>query len=156
MPSGSHHSQFLCHIRCPAHLQFHPRCPRILLLHTLTSQRKLTNSDKDSAVDTQSVCTHTRVAHFSVTLSLRGVQTSRTRVAQGVCSAHVTSLHLTLSILMFHPPSLPFPHDHFDTSFLSAPSLPNCSRIRKRGSGALPHERWGVWPPGRSHALHRL
>ena len=59
LPGPSHHSQFLCHIRCPAHLQYHPRCPRILLLHTLTSQRKLTESDKDSAVDTQSVCTHT-------------------------------------------------------------------------------------------------
>ena len=30
-------------------------------------------------------------AHFSDTLSLRGVQTSRTRMAQGVCSAHVVS-----------------------------------------------------------------
>ena len=35
------HSQFLCHIQCPARLQFHPRCPRILLLHTSTIQRKL-------------------------------------------------------------------------------------------------------------------
>ena len=28
--------------------------------------------------------------------------------------------------------------------------------IRKRGSSALPHERRGVWLPGRRHALHRL
>ena len=28
--------------------------------------------------------------------------------------------------------------------------------IRKRGSSALPHERRGVWPPGRSDALHKL
>ena len=40
-------------------------------------------------------------AHFSDTFSLRGVQTSRTRMAQNVCSAHVISLHLTLSILPF-------------------------------------------------------
>ena len=49
-----HHSQFLSHFRCPAHLQFHPRCPRILLIHTLTSQRKLTKVTQKSAVDTQS------------------------------------------------------------------------------------------------------
>ena len=72
-------------------------------------------------------------AHFSDTFSLRGVQTSRTRMAQGVCSAHVISLHLTLSILMFHPPSSLFPHGHFDTSFPSAPSLPNCSRSESAG-----------------------
>ena len=72
-------------------------------------------------------------AHFSDTLSLRGVQTSRTRMAQGVCNAHVTSLHLTFSLLMFHPPSLLFPHGHPDTSFLSAPSLPNCSRSESAG-----------------------
>ena len=41
-------------------------------------------------------CTHT--------FSLRGVQTSRARLAQGVCSAHVISQHLTFSLLMFHPP----------------------------------------------------
>ena len=55
LPSACHHSQFPCHSRCQAHLQFHPRGPRILLLHTLTSQRKSTKSDKESAVDTQSV-----------------------------------------------------------------------------------------------------
>ena len=43
------------------------------------------------------------------------------------------SLHLALSILMFHPPSLLFPHGHFDTSFPSAPSLPNCSRSESAG-----------------------
>ena len=42
-------------------------------------------------------------AHFSDTFSLRGVQMSRTRMVQGVYSAHVISLHLTLSMLMFHP-----------------------------------------------------
>ena len=49
------------------------------------------------------------------------------------CSAHVRSLHLTLSILMFHPPSLLFSHGHFDTSFPSAHSLPNCSRSESEG-----------------------
>ena len=69
-----HHSQFLSHVRCPARLQFHPRCPRILLsrlkfhprcsqilllrsltriplVHTITFQRNLM---RKSAVDTQS------------------------------------------------------------------------------------------------------
>ena len=75
-------------------------------------------------------------AHFSDTCSLRGLQTSRTRLAQGVCSAHVISLHLTLSILMFHPPSLLFPDGHFETTFptlTSAPSLPTCSRSESAG-----------------------
>ena len=70
-------------------------------------------------------------AHCSDTFSLRGVQISITRMAQGGCGAHVISLHLTLSILMFHPPSLLFPDGHFETTFptlTSAPSLPNCSR----------------------------
>ena len=61
-------------------------------------------------------------ALFSHTVSLRDEQTSRARMAQGVCSAHVISLHLALSILMFHPPSLLFPHSHFDTTVPSAPS----------------------------------
>ena len=72
-------------------------------------------------------------AHFSDTFSLRCVQTSRTRMAQGVHSAHVISLHLTLSILMFHPPSLLFPHGHFETTFCSAQSLPICSRSESAG-----------------------
>ena len=37
------------------------------------------------------------------------------------------------AILMFHPPSLRFPHGHLDTWFLSAPSLPNCSRPKNAG-----------------------
>ena len=75
-------------------------------------------------------------AHFSGTVSLRDVQTSRARMAQGVCSAHVTSLHLTLSILMLHPPSLLFPGGHFETTFptsTSSTSLPNCSRPESAG-----------------------
>ena len=84
------------------------------------------------------VCTHSvSHAHFSDTFSLRVAQTSRTRMAQGVCSVHVISLHLTFSLLMFHPPSLLFPHGHFD-SFPSAPSLANCSRFESAG---LPHFR---------------
>ena len=70
---------------------------------------------------------------FSDTFSLCEVQTSRTRMVQGVWSAHVISFHLTLSILMFHPPSLLFPHGHLETTFLSAPSLPNCSRSESAG-----------------------
>ena len=67
-------------------------------------------------------------AHFSDTVSVRDVQTSRKRMAQGVCSAHVTSLHLALSILMFHPPSLLFPHGHCETTFPSALSSSSCTR----------------------------
>ena len=67
---------------------------------------------------------------------------------------HVISLHLTLSILMFHPPSLLFPHGHFETTFLSAQSLPNCSQSESAGQ-AHSHERRGVWLPGRFHALHK-
>ena len=74
-------------------------------------------------------------AHFLCTFSLRDVQT-RTRMAQGVCSAHVISLHLTLSTLMFHPPSLLFPHGHFETTFptsTSSTSLPNFTRPESAG-----------------------
>ena len=75
-------------------------------------------------------------AHFSDTVSLRDVQTSRTRMAQGVCSAHVIPLHLTFSILMFHPPSLLFPDGHFETTFptsTSSISLPNFTRPESAG-----------------------
>ena len=72
-------------------------------------------------------------AHFSDTVSLRDVQTSRTRMAQGAYSAHVISLHLALSILMFHPPSLLLPHGHFDTTFPSAPSSSSCTRPKSAG-----------------------
>ena len=61
----------------------------------------------------------------------------RAHVAQGVCSAHVICLHLTLSILTFHPPSLLFLRDHlpdFDVCTFFAELFP----IRKRGSSALP------------------
>ena len=96
-------------------------------------------------------CTHSvSFAHFSDTFSLRGVGTSRTRMGSRCLqyACHI-SHHLTFSVLMFHPPSLLFPHGHFETTFLFAQSLPNCFPIRKRGSSALPHERRGVlatWP----------
>ena len=72
-------------------------------------------------------------------------------MAQGVCSAHVISLHLTLSILMFHPPSLLFPHGHFETTFptlTSAPSLPNCSRSESAGQAhfARAAGTLAIWP----------
>ena len=85
---------------------------------------------------------------------------SRTRMAQGVCSAHVISLHLTLSIFMFHPPSLLFPGGHFETTHLPdfdvVDFLAELFPTRKRRSSTLPYERRGVWLLGRSHALHRL
>ena len=95
-------------------------------------------------------CAHTPCrTRIFLTHSLSGVQTSRTRVAQGVCSGacHTSPSH-PLHFLMFHLPCLLFPHGHFDTSFPSAPSLPELFPIRKRGSSALPHERPGVWLPG--------
>ena len=60
---------------------------------------------------------------ISRTFSLRGVQISRTRMAQGLsvmkkvcCTVHVVSLRLALSILMFQQPSLLFPDGHFSWS----------------------------------------
>ena len=58
-------------------------------------------------------------------------------MAQGVCSAHVISFRLTLSILMFHPPSLLLPHGHFETTFLSARSLPDFTRSESAGQAHL-------------------
>ena len=59
----------------------------------------------------------------------------------------------SLSILTF-PPSLLLPHGHFETTFLSAQSLLDFTRSESAGPSALPHERRGVWLPGRTHALH--
>ena len=70
------------------------------------------------------------------TFSLRGVQT-RTRMPQGICSAHVISLHIAYSVLMFHPPSLLFPHCHFDTTFPSAPSSSSFTRPKNAGHAHL-------------------
>ena len=76
-------------------------------------------------------CTHTFDGRFST----RGVRTSRTRMAQGVCSVHVTSLHLTFSFLMFHPPSLLLPNGHFDTRshlhFLCRPVPDPKARVKR-------------------------
>ena len=75
-------------------------------------------------------------AHFSDTVCLRDVQTSRTRVAQGVCSAQVIPLRLALSIPMFHPPSLRFPDGHIETTFptsTSSSSLQNFARPERAG-----------------------
>ena len=85
------------------------------------------------------VCTHTpsRTHIFFFTFSLRDVQT-QTRMAQSVRSAHVISLHLALSILLFHPPFfLLFPHGHFDTTFPSAQSSSSFTRPRSAGQAHL-------------------
>ena len=80
------------------------------------------------------VCTHTpcRTHNFFCIFSLRDVQT-RTRMAHCVCSVCVISLHLALSFLMFHPPSLLFPHGHFDAKFPSAPSSSSVTRPKSAG-----------------------
>ena len=95
---------------------------------------------------------HTLTHIFRTQFPLRDVQTSRTRMAQGVCSAHVISLHLALSILMFLPPSLLFPDGHFETTFptlTSMTSLPNVSRPKKarvvRTSARAPRS-LATWP----------
>ena len=55
-------------------------------------------------------------------------------MAQGVCSVYVISLHLAF---MFHPPSLLFPHGHFDTTFPSAPSSSSFTRPKSAGQAHL-------------------
>ena len=96
--------------------------------------------------------THIFFAHFLCVT----YRQSRTRMAQGVCSVSHIYLHLAFSVLMFHPPSLLFPHGHFDTHVPVRTVFVELYPTQKRGSSAPPHERRGVWPPGRSCALHRL
>ena len=93
-------------------------------------------------------------AHFLCTSSLRDVQT-RTRTAQRVRIVYVISPHLTLSDLMFHPPSLLFPpHGHFDTTFPSAPSSSSFTRPQSAGQAHL-RTCAGEFG-GRSHALDSM
>ena len=51
-----------------------------------------------------------------------------------VCMSYI---HLALSYLMLHPPSLLFPHGHFDTTFPSAPSSSSVTRPRSAGQAHL-------------------
>ena len=64
-----------------------------------------------------------------------------TRMAQvsvnGVCSVHVAYLRLAFSTLMFHPPSLLFPHGHFHTTFPFAPSSSSSTRSKSAGQAHL-------------------
>ena len=99
-------------------------------------------------------------AHFSDTFSLRGVQTSRTRMAQGGRSAHVTvsPSHPLPSSCFIRLPLL-FPDGHFETTFptlTSAPSLPNWSRSESAGQAHFRTSGGEFWLPGRPHALHKL
>ena len=108
------------------------------------------------------------ISHFSSTCCVQTLHVSRTcslhfflawrtdtNTSHGVRSVYVISLHLALSVLMFHPPSLLFPHGHFDTMFTSAPSSSSVTRPRSAGP-AHPRTCAGGWLPGRSHALDRL
>ena len=54
-------------------------------------------------------------------------------LSKGLLHVHVAYLRLAFSTLMFHPPSLLFPHGHFDTTFPSAPS--SSSFARRKSSG---------------------
>ena len=56
---------------------------------------------------------------------------------------------------MFHPPSLLFPDGHLP-DFDVHDYLAGAYLSWKRRTCALPHERRGVWLPGRFRALHRL
>ena len=99
---------------------------------------------------------HTRSvshAHFLCTFSLRDVQT-RTCMTQGVSSAHVTShpLHSHVSSVVLLPVPARSLRHLIPSYFFLAELFP----IRKRGSSAIPHERRKLWPPDRSHALHKL
>ena len=70
------------------------------------------------------------------------------------CACHISPshpLHARVSSAVFAVPARSL-RDHIPVCTVFAGLHP----IRKRGSSALPHERRGVWPPGRSRALHRL
>ena len=109
------------------HTLVYERAPHIQWVHTIPY-----NTIRE-AVPLKRMFTHSvSHAHFLFTFSLRDVQT-RTRMAQGVRSANVKPLHPTFSILMFHPPSLLFPHGHFETPFPSAQSLPDFTRPESAG-----------------------
>ena len=83
-----------------------------------------------------SVCTHPPCrAHISLTHFHCVTYRHRVHAWLKVFAVRM-SLHLTLSILMFHPPSLLFPDGHFETTFptsTSSTSLPNCSRPESAG-----------------------
>ena len=67
LPNPNHQSQPLRNIPRPArqaHLQVHARCPQILLIDTLTFQRKLTKVTENQQV------TRSPMIHFSVTTLL--------------------------------------------------------------------------------------
>ena len=102
-------------------------------------------------------CTHTtrRTHMFSDTVSLRDVQTSRTRMAHWslqcawrISPSRFLCSHVSSAILVVPARLLPH-HVPARTVFVEL------SSTQKRGSSALPHERRGVWLPGRFHALHR-
>ena len=98
--------------------------------------------------------THIWSAHIR-TSSCVCTYTHGSRLSKKVFAfVHVVYLRLAFSTLMFRPPSLLFPHGHFDTTFPSAQSLP--SFIRPKAPSALPHERRGVWLPGQVRSPHRL
>ena len=70
------------------------------------------------------------------------------------CARHISPSqrlhsHVSSAVLAFPARSL---RDHVPVYTIFDELYP----ARKRGSYALPHERRGVWLPGRSHALHTL
>ena len=50
-----------------------------------------------------------------------------------VCAVRMSYLSISPSLFMCHPPSLLFPHGHFETTFPSAPSSSNCTRPESAG-----------------------
>ena len=54
-------------------------------------------------------------------------------MAQGVCAVRMSYLSISPSLFMCHPPSLLFPHGHFEITFPSAPSSSNCTRPESAG-----------------------
>ena len=82
-------------------------------------------------------------AHVLCTFSLRHVQT-RTRMAQGVCSVFVISLHLVLCLIR----RLCCSRGHFDTTFPSAPSSSSSPdpKARVKRTSARASKSLASWP----------
>ena len=66
-----------------------------------------------------------------------------------ICPSHLLHSHVSSAVFAVPARSL---RDHI----LVCTAFAGLHPIWKRGSSAPPHERRGVWLPGRSHALHTI
>ena len=99
-------------------------------------------------------CTHTPCrTHIFLTHFLCVTCRHRVHSWLKVFAVRMSELDLlTLSVLMFHPPSLLFPHGHFETTFPSVPSSSNCRRPVKRTSARAARS-LATWPIPRTPQL---